>query len=718
MRSTVFSLRSGKMVKIRSLFIAFVFLATANYFFAQVSPLSTLMSLGFVLSLFFLSGWGTILSTRFRLGMSSRWASVALGTVAFLSIFLVLSRIFLEPLSSFINIKRVALCLYIAPTLYLVIRRSTRKPFVQLWSAFDLVDTFTLLLITQIFNSYTHTLGGVGHDSTQHIYWVNSIGDAGFSPLNVRGVKLIELYPKSFHSLAAVWGFFVDRDYTAPLVRAMSPLQNLLAFVLLFEQFAKLKKGILGLLVVFLFFCIFSHPELEKLSDGAPRISGLLIFIFSVLSLHRFLIVRKPSLLIISSFAIVLLLSMSPAYAFSFFSIPTFLWFLNRIENRDLFKTKDSFAVGIPFRYVLGACTVLVVILFQDPYYFGYLTRFVSTRLSGPLTAFNFESSWVFNKMSAAADPVASFALQFSWENFFSWFKNSLGTSPAFYKLFFPNLFGSSTATGVLVTLFFLFIFLLRTPKNFFVLVLTLWMSTLAVVWIGSTLPEEVQVAAILRVYSIGSLAFVYSSGFLALFNLYSLTVLAEKFSFPKLRNFSDKRLPAATGLALAVLMTYGSHFTHLTSRNGAWGKVTLEDLRHLDSVEEFLKDSSAILPCTLPADSAKEKWVLSIPSSVLISLGRSPNYYCNFYLGRSATLSYAMTNNELCGRSDHTYAALKKLKIEYAVFWSPKSDEPKKASEISVCRNEKTLRDWGFEEKPSQTYGKILVFGLDERFN
>lgn len=704
------------MISIRAVFAAFLALAAVNFFWAQVTIESTLMSLGFLGTLPLLSGWGKMFSTSMSLELNSRWSSVALGTVVFLTLFVLVSRLILEPLSHLINVSHVAACLFAIPTLFLLAQRHSREDFLRLWGSFDLVDIFVLLLMGQIFTSYSHTLGGVGHDSTQHIYWVNSIIDSGFSPLNVRGIQLIELYPKSFHVLTRMWGFFVYRQYTSTLMRSIPSVQNLLAFVLIFEFFPRIKKGFLGLSIVFLFFCIFGRPELEKLADGAPRISGLLIFTLGILSAHRFRIHAHLNQLLCATVCGAILLSMSPAYFFSFFSIPVFLWFLKHHASHSVTPVQLRSQQHSSPRFPKMQFLVPVFLLLQDPFYFGYFASFVKGWLPGLISRWSLESWWVFSQMSTAADPIASFKLQFSIESFITWFTQVRLTNRGFYDLFFPHLFGSLSTSGVVISFLVLAFYALRAPRNFLVLVFGLWVSSLCVVAIGSALPSEVNVAAVLKVYSVGTLTFVYSSGFLVLLSLYTLNSWSERFSFFQL-DPTPKTPPARIfALILSVALTYGSFFTHLSSRTGAWGKVGLEDLRQLDNLEHFLGNSKTILPCTLPPDSAPEKWMFSRPTSVLMSLGRSPNYYCNFFLGRSATLSYPTVNTDLCTNIRRAVKTLKHLGVEYAVFWSPSEGRRKGASEIPICRNEKTLRDWGFSEKPIRTFGKISVFGVDEK--
>jgi hypothetical protein len=156
---------------------------------------------------------------------------------------------------------RISLPLVMVAAL-LVIRRSKgpllprlpRIPFASWLLAAGVCFGFFRTLALHSFHA-----GALGHDTLQHLYWINTVDDFGYLTLTARGTDLLENYPKAFHLMVAAWRSAGVFGLSGPYMKVMPFLQAALACGFVCELWLAFKP---------------------RIARAAPWIGGLLLGIF------------------------------------------------------------------------------------------------------------------------------------------------------------------------------------------------------------------------------------------------------------------------------------------------------------------------------------------------------------------------------------------------------------------------------------------------------
>lgn len=135
--------------------------------------------------------------------------------------------------------------------------------------------------------------GALGHDTLQHLYWIQHIADFGFLPITSRHTEVIEHYPRLFHLMAACWSAAGASPITALFMKLMPFIQTGLACGLFAELVLRLRPrqqesaaidpvALLAGVILVSHLTIGDGQEIYRISDlsGTPRDSSPAVLMF------------------------------------------------------------------------------------------------------------------------------------------------------------------------------------------------------------------------------------------------------------------------------------------------------------------------------------------------------------------------------------------------------------------------------------------------------
>jgi len=597
-----------------------------------------------------------------------------------------------------------------------------------------IIAIFIFLAMTYIFKIaayYSLTVGALGLDTHQHIYYANDLYDAAYLKITARDTDLLGNYSKGLHALVALWATPGFGLYLGPVVKVMPALQTLLitfAFVEVAYQWLLERNLGTSLSWVWLVFVLavscyatFSGSRLIYPIDdlnSTGRISSAVVMLLPAivgfaasLGLSRRVVAFNWMLLPLCG---ALAVKINPSLAVSYIGFASIAWAFSAFNG---LKGNVGYAlVGL----ILGVASGSILIA-TDPYYLGLAV--------GEQPVLRDVLSWFGVNSLGQAAPLAGLQGEMLQRFLYAIIHDvpTIGGQklmdavyPSSGLLLNPG--GAALIRNVALCVFFAWILLLCVKSNqnnrllahrrsLMTFVIGLFVGCLANVLLAKiaadTLGTNTRETSLLASYTLSYEPLLS----MLLMQIVCVLIITIAIDFASI--LLDDRVPEwkfalskwsftsfCVVLAFSAVMLERVTTNYLPDANmmGWWNPIRGKDVREFRRIEKTIPDDGLILAEAVPAKlNEVEGWVLPIGPGAAYLPFAEKKYVFNVKLGAGYRFGYNDILNNFCGGS--ATAARKFLRendIKY--LFSPKSAALGKDLFLNKTYCNVSYRDLGVE--------------------